>query len=286
MIDFKLLNRLMSSARNPSAGKPLDKVRSLCKRGYRGGNEMRNCRLFKTNDTNWRVELHGNTIAHITQLDDGCAQITIHNIASWPTNTTAARLTAVLDLPVWKQNNKLRAYPKNCKAPRSAVPPLVDGLMFHSGPAGVVCMNPEIITERRTRILKEPSKPILAYLREVKKLAKVYIKLGSPTYKDLAPHINSPMELDIETAPDMEVVMQIMAAGARKRLGPWRVKDFAERDLPISEDSATGDLELGLRYAKDMLYSQHGVYEKYTHSFADQFEEVRHGSNTPLAQAA
>ena len=280
MIDFELLNRLMSSARNPSAGKPLDKVRRLTKGvTYSWCHEMRSCRLFKVNDTNWRVTLHDNTIATITELDDGCAQITIHNVISWPTNTTAARLASVLGLPVCKQNNKLRAYPKNCKAPRGAVPPppLVDWLMFHSGPAGVVCMNPEVITEPRTRILKEPSKPVLAYLREVQKLAKAYIKIGSPMYSDLTPYTREPLKIDIETAPDMEVVMLYMAAGACKRLGLCTAKSFAGSGLHISEDNATGHFELGLMYAKNMLYSQHGVYEKYTHSFADQFEEVRRG---------
>ena len=80
MIDFELLNRLMRIARNPSAGKPLDKVRRLTKGDtYSWCHEMRSCRLFKVNDTNWRVTLHDNTIATITELDDGCAQITMPN---------------------------------------------------------------------------------------------------------------------------------------------------------------------------------------------------------------
>ena len=279
MIDFELLNRLMSSARNPSAGKPLDEVRRLTKGvTYSWCRDMRSCRLFKVNDTNWRVELHGNLIARITHLDDGCALVRVANVENWPTNTTAARLTSVLGLSVCKHDNKLRVKPKNCTTKAwNKMPPMVDGMEFHMGPAGVVCMNPEVITEPRTRILKEPSKPVLAYLREVKKLVKAYIKIGSPMYSDLTPYTHEPLKIDIETAPDMEAVMRVVAAGACKHLGLWRVKDFAERGLPIGEDSATGHFELGLRYAKDMLYSQHGVYEKYTHSFADQFEEVRRG---------
>ena len=288
MIDFQLLEKLINSAKSPSAGKPLAKVKRLTKgASFSWCREMRSCRLFKVNDTNWRVELHGNTIARIVQLDDGYAQVTVRNVESWPTITTAARLTSVLGLAVSKYENKLRVSPKNCTTKaREKVPPMVDGQQFHLGPAGVVCMNPEIVTEPRTRILKEPSKPILAYLREVNKLASAYIKVGSPTYQDLSPYIGKPLQLDIKKTPDMEDVILLMAHGACKRLGLWRVKDFADRGLPISADNAEAHFKLALAHVKDMLYSQHGVYEKYTHSFADQFEEARRGSNTPLAQAA
>lgn len=278
MIDFELLNRLMSSARNPSAGKPLDKVRRLTKGAtYSWCHEMRSCRLFKVNDTNWRVTLHDNTIAKITELDDGCAQITIHNVISWPTNTTAARLASVLGLPVCKQNNKLRAYPKNCKAPRGAVPPpLVDWLMFHSGPAGVVCMNPEVITEPRTRILKEPSKPVLAYLRKIKALAVTMIRIDAVTPAELASADKTlPCELDTEI--DTDLVMRVVWAGVAKEYGHWRVAMWKDRHPPLSTERMLQLLDAGLRRYKDELYSAHGVYEQYTHSFADQFEEVRRG---------
>ena len=278
MIDFELLNRLMSSARNPSAGKPLDKVRRLTKGvTYSWCHEMRSCRLFKVNDTKWRVTLHDNTIATITELDDGCAQITIHNVISWPTNTTAARLTSVLGLPVYKRDNKLRAYPKNCKAPRGAVPPpLVDWLMFHSGPAGVVCMNPEVITEPRTRILKEPSKPVLAYLRKIKALAVTMIRIDAVTPAELASADKTlPCELDTEI--DTDLVMRVVWAGAAKEYGHWRVDMWKDRHPPLSTERMLQLLDAGLRRYKDELYSAHGVYEKYTHSFADQFEEVRRG---------
>ena len=288
MIDFQLLEKLINSAKNPSAGKPLDKVKRLTKgASYSWCNGMRSCRLFKVNDTNWRVELHGNTIARIVQLDDGCAQVTVRNVETWPTMTTAARLTSVLGLAVFKHENKLRVKPKNCTTAKwEKTPPMRDDQQFHLGPAGVVCMNPEIVTEPRTRILKEPSKPILAYLREIKKLASAYIKVGSPTYQDLSPYISKPLQLDIRKTPDMEDVMLMMADGACKRLGSWRVRSFADQGLPISADTAEAHFKLALTHAKDILYSQHGVYEKYTHSFADQFEEARRGSHTPLAQAA
>ena len=285
MIDFDMLDKLIASARDRHKGKPLDTVRSL-HGGLRRGSLMRNCRLYKVNDTNWEVTLHDNTIARIVRRDDGTANVTVHSVRAWPTVTTAERLTSVLGVGVWKHDNKLRVYVRNYIGGRRAIPPMVDGQEFHIGPAGVVCMNPEIITEWRTRILKEPSKPVLAYLRKVKKLATVYIKLGSPMYSDLTPYVHEPLKLDIETAPDMEVVMRITAVGAYKRMGLWRVKDYAEHGLPISEDVATGNFEMGLRYAKDMLYSQHGVYERYTHSFADQFEDVRRGRHAPLALAA
>ena len=287
MIDFSKLKKLHASAKAAHLGKPLDNVRGLSSGvGYRGDN-MRNCRLFKVNDTNWRVTLHDNTIAKITEIDDGCAQITVHNVSTWPTNTTASRLSSVLGIAVWKHQNKLRAHLKNCNTTRTATqPPLVDGLMFHSGPAGVVCMNPELITEQRTRVLKEPSKPVLAYLRKVKALATTMIRVGAVSYSDLAERNKEP-EPSIDVEPDAETVFWVVSAGACRILGSWQVYKKAQVGEVLRQDSALRFLKSGLDKLKDSMYSKHGVYETCTFSFADQFEEVRHvGQKPSLAQAA
>lgn len=282
MIDFQLLENLMASARNPYLGKPLDSVSRLqtSKPAYRPAG-MHNCRLFRINDSTWRIKLHDNTIARIVRLDDGNAQITVFNADEYPTTTTAQRLTAVLGFGVYKRDNKLWV------AFTGAGPhtPLRSGQQFVVGRSGAFCTNPEVVTEQRTRILKEPSKPVLAYLRKIKALAVTMIRIDAVAPAELASADKTlPCELDTEI--DTDLVMRVVWAGAAKEYGRWRVDMWKDRHPPLSTERMLQLLDAGLRRYKDELYSAHGVYEQYTFSFADQFLESPYGRNTPLALAA
>lgn len=280
MIDFRLLEALMATARSQHQGKPLDNVSHLHTRkpAYRVAG-MRNCRLFKINDTNWRVKLHDNTIARIVRLDDGSAQITVYNADEYPTMTTAERLSSVLGFGVYKRNNRLWA----AFTGASEHTPLRSGQQFIIGLQGAFCTNPEIVTEQRTRILKEPSKPVLAYLRSIRKLAVPLIRL-TDDHKIASADPSLPPDLDTEVSTDL--VMRVIRAGAVKEYGRWRVDLWVDRGPPLSQTIVLQLFERGLKVYKDELYSAHGVYEQYTHSFKDQFKEYNDGRNAPLALAA
>ena len=282
MIDFRLLEALMATARSQHQGKPLDNVSHLqtSKSAYRSAG-MRNCRLFRINDSTWRVKLHDNTVARIVRLDDGNAQITVFNADEYPTMTTAQRLTSVLGFGVYKRNNKLWV----AFTGADSHTPLRSGQQFVVGRSGAFCTNPEIVTEQRTRTLKEPSKPVLAYLRKIKALATPMIRIDAVTPAELASAAPTlPSDLDTEIDPDL--VMRVVRAGAVKEYGRWRVDIWKDRHPPLSTERMLQLLDAGLRRYKDELYSAHGVYEQYTFSFADQFLESPYGRNTPLALAA
>ena len=291
MIDFAQLNKLIRSARSPSAGKPLDNVEAL-NRHHRRHSGMRSCRLFQVNDTDWRIELHGNTIARISQQADGTAIVSIHNVEDWPTMTTAERVGSVLGRDVWKQDNKLRGRFDNVthiKEGRSfrQFPPLMNGQKFHITDKGVFCINPEIVTEQRTRVLKEPSKPVLAYLRKIKQLGVVLARVEAVQYRDLLFPNGPKLPIDsYDVEVDSTLALRVMAVGAAKQEAYWRLNSMVERGVPMTSSRALAYLEGGLRHYKDNLYAHHGVYEKYTHSFANHFTEYKYGTDIPLALAA
>lgn len=281
MIDFRLLEALTATARSQHRGKPLGHVSHLQtdKPAYTAN--MRNCRLYRINDSTWRIKLHDNTIARIVRLDDGNAQITVFNIDEYPTMTTAQRLTSVLGFYVYKHNNKLWV----AFTGADSLTPLRSGQQFVVGPSGAFCTNPEIVTEQRTRIRKEPSKPVLAYLRKIKALATPMIRVDAVTSIDLASAAPT-LPSDLDTEIDTDLVMRVIRAGAVKKYGRWQVDSWKDRHTPLSTERMLQLLDAGLRRYKDELYSAHGVYEQYTFSFADQFLESPYGRNTPLALAA
>lgn len=299
MIDFDMLERVYETARNKAAGKPLDHIHTLHTKSSVYPNRaalMRNCRLFKTNDTNWRVTLHGNTIAHITRMDDGTAMVTIHSVNNWPTVTTSERLRSVLGVSVWKRHRKLRANFINVThaAPDSRTyPPLVDGQTFHITRLGTICTNPYVVKEQRTRVVDEVAKPVRSYLREVKKLGDVLARLEAVTFQDIEAlrlatpsRTDVPLPMGLDTEVSTELLTLVLAKGAILRRAPWWLRSKARANDRCTSNELREFLESGLRHYKDTLYSHHKVYEQYDYTFDGHFTEYEHGCNTPVALAA
>ena len=302
MIDFDMLERVYETARNKAAGKPLDHIRTLHTASSVRSNRvamMRNCKLFKTNDTNWRVTLHDNTIARITRMDDGTAMVTIHSVNNWPTITTSERLCSVLGVSVWKHDHKLRANFRNVThaAPDSrsyrTYPPLVDGQTFHITRYGTFCTNPEVVKEQRTRVVDEAAKPVRSYLREVKKLGDVLARLEAVTFQDIeatrlaAPSRNDvPLLMGLDTEVSTELLTLVLAKGAIMQRAPWWLRSKALANDRCKSNELQEFLKSGLRHYKDTLYSHHKVYEQYDYTFDGHFTEYEHGRNTPMALAA
>ena len=103
--------------------------------------------------------------------------------------------------------------------------------------------------------------------------ARVFVIGGGQLFAEALPLA----DLLLLTEIDTDLVMRVVWAGAAKEYGHWRVDMWKDRHPPLSTERMLQLLDAGLRRYKDELYSAHGVYEKYTHSFADQFEEVRRG---------
>lgn len=293
MIDFQLLEKLWASARDKNAGKPLNGVCSLHRpRGRCSRDCMRNCRLFKINDSHWRVDLHGNTIARIVQLSGGDASVTIESVDTWPSVTTGNRLSGILGVSVWKHDNKLRADLHNIRHPTAPgesklsyrqYPPLVSGQTFHITPQGTYCTNPEVVTESRTRVNAERAKPVSAYLRGVKALGVTLAKVGCISYTDLPPFPLTTMDLRIDKPVDVPLLMPVFSAGAHIRKPIWYLRRLTGEGGAIPSNDAVEFLTIGLRKYRDLLYSRHGVYETYTYSFAQHFVEVPYAYSYPRA---
>jgi hypothetical protein len=273
MIDFNILKELMNSARDPLAGKPLDQVASFRRRsGSRRG--LRNCRLFRHSfreDSYW-VELHGNRIATIAK-EDGDVIVTIDNVESFPTNLTADRLSSILGVPVFRSNNALRARLSNLKPGFTwrQIPPLVDGQKLRLGADTVTCINPEIVSETRTRILSGPAKPVRAYIRSIRKIGVVVSRVGGVTYKDMieARH-NRELQIAAEKNLDAGEVDYQLALGIIGR--GYDFSHFYNDDSQMPFELLSKFLERGLRSLKHTLYTRRGVYEKYEYKFDNHFK--------------
>lgn len=286
MIDFQKLERVFESARHKCEGKPLDRIESLHTTALRRRfAQMRNCRLRRINNFIWEVELHGNRIAHIRQLPQA-AEVTVYNVEEFPTMTTAARLESVLNINIWKHDSKLRASARNIthmKDGRSyrQYPPLVNGQKFLIDRNGTQCINPEIVTEQRTRVLTDKAKPVLAMLRELRKLARPALRIGAVNWKDLEPYLRTdPLtsfrRIDDVPLSDMATVYKVCAAAARQRWHHmYTSRRLVESATIIPHELALELYEAGEKRLKDTLYSAMGVYEQYTYSFEKYFQPLK-----------
>lgn len=288
MINFSLLETLMSTARNPEDGKPLDKVKHLHATGTvarsLGLSGMRNCKLFKINDTNWRVELHGNTIANITRLDDGTAHVRVSNVQEWPTITTSCRLSSVLGTAVWKQDHKLHANLTNRKGAADpdrpweiyrTAPFLVNGQMFHLYGNKVDCINPDVVVETRRRIRRGDSKPYAEFVRKLSALATVIARLGTTTYGELGDEsqysFNLSRDIDIDEEIDTALALRLMALGCSVKKSAWWLRKQIVDNALVGAEDALSFVAAGARKLREQFYEANNCYETYTHSRAEEF---------------
>lgn len=253
------LIRLLSSAKSPANGKPLDKFTLLNRkdrvlRGYR----MRNARLYRDSDDKWRVTYHNNLIAEIDTSNE-YTLVTIHSVNSWPTVTTAARLTSILGDCVRVSRRRLWLFESTTPKTRKYVP-LWDGAVIRLEPKKLpTIVNREAIYIDKTRVNRDKAKPFNDYLRKLKAVATAVVRVSEPNHYDVVTHANKryggrgrtaclEMAFKHMPEPDYEVVMDLLYVGFLYSSLMW----------PNSQRM----LNTGLRQVKDYLFSLHNVYYK------------------------
>jgi hypothetical protein len=270
MIDFALLDRLYSTAKNKADGKPMDSMRSL-HGSFKRGSGMRNCRLFQTGG-GYRVELHGNTIAFIHRKPDGYALVSIHNVEEWPTNTTSERIASILGINVWKHDNRLRANFSNCTHQKNGrsfrtYPPLVNGQEFMVGPDGVWCVNAEVVKVETDYVDREAAKPYLDYLKRLKQIGVPLCKLEGITREEITAHGGGNRtwnELTAMPEPSAEVVTKLIAAHHRS-LFVWQ---------PATSNLLVSSFTTALDALKRRLYAQNKVVKTERTHHPESFSGV------------
>lgn len=253
------LIRLLSSAKSPTNGKPLDKYTLLNRKGSMlRGRTMRNARLYRDSDDKWRVTCYNNLIAEIDTSND-YTLVTIHSANSWPTVTTAERLTSILGYYVCARKRRLWLFDPTAPKAYKYVP-LWDGAVIRLEPnKPPTIVNREGIYIDKTRVNRDKAKPFNDYLRKLKAVATAVVRVSEPNSDDVIARVKEKYGWHGRTAfiemtfkhmpePDYEVVMDLLHVGFLHSSVSW----------PNSQQM----LNTGLRKVKDYLFSLHNVYYK------------------------
>lgn len=254
------LIRLLSSAKSPANGKPLDKVKLLNRKGcVTRGRTMRNARLYRYSNDQWGVTYHNNLIAEIDTSND-YTLVTIHSANSWPTRTTAERLTSILGGHVHVSKRRLWLYESATPKTHKYVP-LWDGVVIRLEPEKLpTVVNREGIYIDRTRVNRDKAKPLNDYLRKLKAVATAVVRVSAPNRADVIARDKEKYGWQGRMAvlattfkhmpePDYEVVMDLLVVGY---LHAPSVRWPGSQQL----------LNTGLRQVKAYLFSLHNVYYK------------------------
>lgn len=253
------LIRLLSSAKSPANGKPLDKVTLLNRKGHATrGHTMRNARLYRDSDDKWRVTYHNNLIAKIDTSND-YTLVTIHSVNRWPTVSTAERLSSILGGHVRASKRRLWLYESTTPKTYEDVP-LWDGAVIRLEPEKLpTIVNREGIYIDKTRVNRDKAKPFNDYLRKLKAVATAVVRVSEPNHADVVAHAAEKyvwrgrvafleMKFKHMPEPDYEVVMDLLNVGYRYSRESW----------PSSQQM----LNTGLRRVRGYLFSLHNVYYK------------------------
>jgi hypothetical protein len=272
MINFDYLDKLMKSARRPALGKPLDKQRGIGRIAW-GGN-MRNCRLFKHSDDEYRIELHRHRIATIKKLGNA-ALITVDSVDSWPTPTTADRLSGIFYKPVYKRDNQLRMSSfVNTTGAAPVIPPLADGMRFVQTTNGLYCLDPDKMIDHTKQYVgdKDTAAVIKRWLREVKKHLTVQVKLGVLSWSEIYDamqegHGRSKLP---EMGEINQELIRDLTAWYGFTVGGWRVQRWAQNGVNLGEH----DVKALLNKVKEVLYHNMSVYRRDKIDFTQYFTPV------------
>lgn len=250
---------LLSSAKSPANGKPLDKVTLLNRKGFvLGGCLMRNARLYRDSDDKWRVTYHNNLIAEIDTSND-YTLVTMHSVNSWPTVSTAERLTSILGYRVRVSRRRLWLLESTTPRTRKCTP-LWDGAVIRLEPKKLpTIVNWEAIYIDKTRVNRDKAKPFNDYLRKLKYVATAVVRVSEPNRYDVVARAKEKYSqlrrmtfLDMTfkhmPEPDYEAAMDLLYVG------------FMHSS--VSRPSSQQMLNAGLRQVKDYLFSLHNVYYK------------------------
>jgi hypothetical protein len=273
MINFDYLDRLMQSARRPALGKPLDKHRGIGRIAW-GGN-MRNCRLFKHSDDEYRIELHRHRIATIRRLGNA-ALITIDSVESWPTPTTADRLSGIFYTPVYKRDNQLRMTRfVNMTGAAPVIPPLADGMRFVQTTNGLYCVDPDKMIDHSKRYVgdKDAAKQVKQWLNKVKKHLMVQVKLGILPWSEIYDamqegHGRSKLP-EVGSEINQELIRDLTAWYGYTQ-GGWRVQRWAQNSVSLGEH----DVKSLLNKVKDNMYHSMSIYRRDKIDFTQYFSPV------------
>jgi hypothetical protein len=270
MFDLTTLNGIFATARYPEKGKPLDRITNLAVK-RRGWRNMRNCQLFKTSDTTFHVDLHGNRIVDIKFLPDGRQRATVYSVDRWTTNTTADRIRGAMSLDVAKYRNHIRFSPSALSAgaqqfsqDNKTWPALAEGMSFIASPGQEwVCENPERIPgDDKQYVNRERAKPVIAAFRKLDKLAIPMLKLGAISSWDQVgdPNIRHFRDIDDLTI-EARTVERIVDIGHNRE--GWTIATWRSRKAQITTEQALGYYKAGVVKVRNALYKELGVLDEY-----------------------
>lgn len=262
-----ILLTLLASGRGGK--KSLSRVYSLLKTDEpyrRSGYGMRNSVLHRDGEYLWRVTLHDNDII---KLDTSGEVVTgtFHSISLYPTVTTGERIYAAIGLPVHKEDNMLWGKFSNF----GRYLPLADNMGFELGDNGrVICTTPELSKITKERVLRDKSKPICDYLSKLGKVTKLLVKMDAVPLTELlkeswktGKYTVQRRQLEAEVIdnyneylsdgvePSFDAAKNLMRLGVLIRFSWYSTYEPEEY------------IESGLRVARELLYREYNVYEKY-----------------------
>lgn len=265
MIRLDYLERLMTTARRPSEGKPLDAHKGIGP--IARGNNMRHTRLFRVGD-GYEVRLHRHTIARINAHPEGVL-IELDSVDEWPTNTTAARLEGVLQWGVYRRQNKLRFHGfTNVKTTMGAPPPLTNKLrVLQSSLTGkLTCLNPELMVDYSNPYVgdKATALDIRRWVSKLKKYMTLQVKLGVLDWSQADLECRDLKKLYGQEIDEAVMTQAFGWFGHHK--GSWNVSRWAARNVPMNA-AEVNNMALSVRKA---LYKANGVIHRDVITFTSQ----------------
>jgi hypothetical protein len=274
-LSIEYMHRLMKSARRPSEGKPLDRIRGL--NFTARGHNMRNTRLFHMGGDHFQVRTWRNVIANIVGQPDGDVLITTYNTQNWCTNTTAERLCSVLGVPVYRRSNAIRCGGFDNFTwgdDQRFMPPLFEGQKILQRGAQLFCLNPEIMNDQSPKRVGDMPKAreITKWVRGLKKHMTLLAKLDALTWADVtdAP-LTASRYSDLTYGEEIthDTVVNSLQLYMSEKLGLYQYNRL-QKSPRINTDKVD-DI---CKYVRLSMYHANDVYVRDTLTYDQYFTKV------------
>jgi len=251
-LSIEYMHRLMKTARRPTEGKPLDKIRGL------------------------NFTAHGHNMRNVGQ-PDGDVLITTYNTQNWCTNTTAERLCSVLGVPVYRRSNAIRCGGfANFKwgDDQRFMPPLFEGQKILQRGTQLFCLNPEIMNDQSPKRIGDMPKAreITKWVRGLKKHMTLLAKLEALTWADVtdAP-LTASRYSDLTYGEEIthDTVVNSLQLYMSEKLGLYQYNRL-QKSPRINTDKVA-DI---CKYVRLSLYHANDVYIRDTLTYDKYFTKV------------
>ena len=274
-LSIEYMHRLMKTARRPTEGKPLDKIRGLNFTAH--GHNMRNTRLFHMGGDHFQVRTWRNVIANIVGQPDGDVLITTYNTQNWCTNTTAERLCSVLGVPVYRRSNAIRCGGfANFKwgDDQRFMPPLFEGQKILQRGTQLFCLNPEIMNDQSPKRIgdKPKAREITKWVRGLKKHMTLLAKLEALTWADVTDaSLTASRYSDLTYGEEIthDTVVESLQLYMSEKLGLYQY-----HRLQKSPRINTDKVDDICKYVRLSMYHANDVYVRDTLTYDQYFTKV------------